>query len=68
MENPVDGGSWRAAGHGVAESWTGLRDSTTGTPGAGTECEGGEFRARSLVVLSPERLLSAQLSLLRADD
>ena len=28
LENPMDGGAWRAAVHGVAESWTGLSDFT----------------------------------------
>ena len=26
LENPVDGGSWRAAVYGVAQSWTRLSD------------------------------------------
>ena len=28
LENPMDGGAWRAAVHGVAEGWTRLRDFT----------------------------------------
>ena len=28
LENPMDGGAWWAAVHGVAESWTRLRDFT----------------------------------------
>ena len=28
LENPMDGGAWRAAVHGVAKSWTGQRDFT----------------------------------------
>ena len=28
LENPVDGGSWRAAVYGVAQSWTRLSDFT----------------------------------------
>ena len=28
LENPMDGGAWWAAVHGVAEGWTGLSDST----------------------------------------
>ena len=28
LENPMDGGSWWAAVHGVAKSWTRLRDFT----------------------------------------
>ena len=28
LENPTDGGAWRAAGHGVAEGRTQLRDFT----------------------------------------
>ena len=28
LENPVDGGAWSAAVHGVAKSWTGLSDFT----------------------------------------
>ena len=27
LENPMDRGAWRATGHGVAKSWTRLRDS-----------------------------------------
>ena len=26
LENPMDGGAWRATVHGVAKSWTGLSD------------------------------------------
>ena len=26
LENPMDGGAWKAAGHGVAEGWTRLSD------------------------------------------
>ena len=26
LENPIDGGAWWAAVHGVAKSWTGLSD------------------------------------------
>ena len=26
LENPMDGGAWKAAVHGVAEGWTGLSD------------------------------------------
>ena len=28
LENPMDGGAWRATVHGVAKSWTGLSDFT----------------------------------------
>ena len=28
LENPTDGGAWKAAVHGVAESWTRLSDFT----------------------------------------
>ena len=28
LENPIDGGSWKAAIHGVAKSWTRLSDLT----------------------------------------
>ena len=28
LENPMDGGAWKAAVHGVAEGWTRLRDFT----------------------------------------
>ena len=28
LENPMDGGAWQAAVHGVARSWTGLSDFT----------------------------------------
>ena len=28
LENPMDGGTWKAAVHGVAEGWTRLRDFT----------------------------------------
>ena len=28
LENPVDGGAWKASVHGVAEGWTRLRDFT----------------------------------------
>ena len=28
LENPMDGGAWRAAVHGVAEGWTRLSDFT----------------------------------------
>ena len=28
LENPMDGGAWKAAVHGVAEGWTPLRDFT----------------------------------------
>ena len=28
LENPMDGGAWRATVHGVAQSWTGLSDRT----------------------------------------
>ena len=28
LENPMDGGAWKAAVHGVAEGWTGLSDFT----------------------------------------
>ena len=28
LENPMDGGAWWAAVHGVAKSWTRLRDFT----------------------------------------
>ena len=28
LENPMDGGAWGAAVHGVARSWTGLSDFT----------------------------------------
>ena len=28
LENPMDGGAWEAAVHGVAESWTRLCDFT----------------------------------------
>ena len=28
LENPMDGGAWKAAVHGVAESWTRLSDFT----------------------------------------
>ena len=28
LENPMDGGTWQAAVHGVARSWTRLRDFT----------------------------------------
>ena len=28
LENPMDGGAWRAAVHGVAEGWTQLSDFT----------------------------------------
>ena len=28
LENPMDGGAWWAAVHGVAKSWTGLSDFT----------------------------------------
>ena len=28
LENPMDGGAWKAAVHGVAEGWTQLRDFT----------------------------------------
>ena len=28
LENPMDGGAWRAAVHGIAESWTRLSDFT----------------------------------------
>ena len=28
LENPMDGGAWKAAGHGVAEGWTRLIDFT----------------------------------------
>ena len=28
LENPMDGGAWKAAGHGVAEGWTWLSDFT----------------------------------------
>ena len=28
MENPMDGGAWKAAVHGVAEGWTRLSDCT----------------------------------------
>ena len=31
LENPMDRGAWPAIVHGVAKSWTGLRDSTTTT-------------------------------------
>ena len=29
LENPMDGGGWKAAVHGVAEGWTQLRDFTS---------------------------------------
>ena len=32
MENPMDGGAWQAAVHGVAKSQTGLSDFTTAEP------------------------------------
>ena len=28
LENPMDGGAWKAAVHGIAMSWTGLSDFT----------------------------------------
>ena len=28
LENPMDGGAWSAADHGVTKSWTGLSDFT----------------------------------------
>ena len=28
LENPMDGGAWKAAVHGVAEGWTGLSNFT----------------------------------------
>ena len=28
LENPMDGGAWKAAGHGVPEGWTRLSDFT----------------------------------------
>ena len=28
LENPMDGGAWKAAVHGVTKSWTGLSDFT----------------------------------------
>ena len=28
LENPMDGGAWKAAIHGAAEGWTGLSDFT----------------------------------------
>ena len=32
LENPMDGGAWEAAAHGVAKSWTRLSDFTSLTP------------------------------------
>ena len=29
LENPMDGGAWKAAVHGVAEGWTQLNDFTS---------------------------------------
>ena len=34
LENPMDGGAWKAAVHGVAEGWTQLRDSVAAAAAA----------------------------------